>query len=62
MKEAVMRRYRALDANDYPITSVLATSEEEARVKITQQLQLNPSRVPYYQHWIEHGEKIEEIK
>jgi hypothetical protein len=50
--------WQALDANDNPITTVLADTEEEAKDEVRRQLQKNPSRRAYLTSWEEGGEKV----
>lgn len=52
--------YKALDENGWSITSVIAKDKEAAQKEIERQLQLNPSRIPYYKRWVAAGRPVEE--
>lgn len=55
VKEA---HYVAKSAWGGHLISVLATDDDDARAQIAEQLQRNPSRVPYYNQWVDGGRII----
>lgn len=50
--------YKALTKEGHPIITVIATSPDEAREKIEEQLN-RPGRYGYLQQWIEGGKRVE---
>lgn len=50
--------YTALDSNDHSIISVLAENVTQATERIGEELQKNPSRMPYYRNWVASGSKV----
>ncbi|RLC62431.1 MAG: hypothetical protein DRI48_09560 [Chloroflexi bacterium] len=50
--------YTALDRNRGPITTVIASNEEEAREKIREQLDRDYRRQWYLREWEEAGEPV----
>jgi hypothetical protein len=52
------RGYSALDAKSRSIVTVLALSPEDAGTEIKRELNLNPSRAPYYDKWVAGGRKV----
>lgn len=51
-------RFVAYGTHGQPITSVYATSEEDATRQVEEELQKNPSRLPYYRDWVEAGRPV----
>jgi len=54
----VLVPYAALDKNGRSIVTILATDPAHADAEVKRELNLNPSRTPYYERWVAAGRKL----